>query len=105
MSKVCESSISFGVGLLFGVLAGVTAGILFSPKSGEQMRNEIKKTVNCNINSDCYDIIKCKSVSVELLNKLKYTLESQITKINDAVKAGRMAAAKRREEIDSGYSY
>ena len=44
MCKASDSSVSFGVGLLFGVLAGVAGGILLSPKSGEEMRKEIKET-------------------------------------------------------------
>ena len=51
------------------------------------------------------DITQCKSASIDIINKLKFTIENQIIKINEAIKAGRMAAAKRREELDSGYNY
>ena len=105
MCKTSDNSISFGVGLLFGILAGVAGGILLSPKPGEEMRNDVKNAIDCVIKTDNNDIIQCKSASITMINKLKYTIENQITKINEAVKAGRMAAAKRKEELDSGYNY
>lgn len=104
MCKTSDSSISFGVGLLFGILAGVAGGILLSPKSGEDMRKEVKGVIDNAIKSDDCDITQCKSDSINMINKMKFTIENQIIKINDAIKAGRMAAAKRKEELDSGYN-
>ncbi|OGI22539.1 MAG: hypothetical protein A2287_08340 [Candidatus Melainabacteria bacterium RIFOXYA12_FULL_32_12] len=104
MSKVADNSVSFGVGLLFGVIAGVVAGVLAAPKSGEEMRQELKETVS-NLSQENKELTSCTSISVDLINKMKYTIEKQISKINDAVKAGKMAAAKRKEELESGCNY
>ena len=103
MSK--DNSISFGVGLLFGVIAGVLSGVLLSPKPGEEIRKDLKDAVNCCLKDKEDDIDNCKTVSIDMINKMKFTIEKQISKIYDAVKAGKMAAAKRKEEIESGYNY
>lgn len=103
MSKGSDNSVSFGVGLLFGVLAGVVGGVLLSPKPGEEMRSELKDAVKglCNENKD---VDCCKSISIDMINKMKYTVEKQISKVHDAIKAAKMAAAKRKEELESGYN-
>ncbi|EKE02837.1 MAG: hypothetical protein ACD_20C00326G0006 [uncultured bacterium] len=104
MSKASNSSVSFGVGLLFGVVAGVVSGVLLSPKPGEELRQDIKEAVD-NLCQDKKELNSCKSISVDLINKMKYTIEKQIAKMNGAIKAGKMAAAKRKEELESDYSY
>lgn len=103
MSKGSDSSISFGVGLLFGVLAGVAAGVFFAPKSGKETRQELIN-ITSNINKG-QKLDNCRSASVDMINRMKYTIEKQLNKINDAIKAGKMAAAKRKEEFESGYNY
>lgn len=104
MSRNSDSSISFGVGLLFGVLAGVAAGILYSPKPGNEMREEIKSFAGSFTKDLEPEIANTKNASTDLINKLVYSIEKQYSKINDAIKAGKMAAAKRKEELESGYS-
>ena len=45
MSKE-DNSISFGMGLLAGILGGVVAAILYAPKSGAETREDVKNYVN-----------------------------------------------------------
>ena len=44
MSKE-DSSISFGVGLLLGVVGGVIAACLYTPKSGEEARKDVENAI------------------------------------------------------------
>ena len=44
MSKE-DSSISFGVGLLLGVVGGVIAACLYAPKSGEETRKDVENVI------------------------------------------------------------
>ena len=39
------SSISFGVGLLMGVVGGVIAAVLYAPKSGEETRKDVENVI------------------------------------------------------------
>jgi gas vesicle protein len=98
-----KDSVSFGMGLLFGIVAGVAAGVVLAPKSGEEMRQDLKNVIQNISNED--EINNCKNVSIDMINRMKYTIEKQLLKVNDAIKAGKMAAAKRREEMESGYSF
>ena len=105
MSRQSESALAFGIGTLVGVLAGVTAAILLSPKSGEEMREDLKAAAKKIISENKPEIIYTKKLNVAALSRLQYTIESQFNRVIDALKAGRMAAAKKREEMESAYRY
>lgn len=99
MTKESDSSISFGVGLLAGVVAGVVAGILYSPKSGEEMRQTLKDTaekLSDKINPEV------KEVGLDLIDKVTFKIEKQFERINEVIRANRLAAAKQKEENDAG---
>ncbi len=103
MPKDSDNAVVFGVGIIFGVLAGAAIGVLTAPKSGEEVREKIKETVDIYSNKKCDEIAKTKIASVNMIKKMGFTIEKQISRLNDAVKAGRMAAAKRKEENSAEY--
>ena len=86
MKKNSDDAIVFVAGTLLGILTGLIAGLALSPKSGKEVREEI-----------------VKKVTSDQMKKVKYGIEDQINKIYNAVKAGRMAAAKRKEHSEAGY--
>ncbi|HSA07455.1 MAG TPA: YtxH domain-containing protein [Candidatus Gastranaerophilales bacterium] len=103
MSKNSDDYLIFTVGTLLGVLSGVIAGIVFSPKSGEEMRKDLKNIASNICREVPSETETAKKSFIKIMDKLKYTLEGQLGKINEALKAGRMASAKRKEELDVGY--
>ncbi len=103
MSKNSDDYLIFSVGILFGVLSGVVAGIMFSPKSGVEMRRELKGMAKNFSREVPTDVDIAKKTFYRSMDRLKFALEAQINKINEAVKAGRLASAKRKEEMESGY--
>ncbi len=106
MSRRTDYSISFGIGTLIGVLAGVLLGVLFSPKSGEEMRKDLKVATKKIIRQgQILNVVYAKKISSMAIARLQYTIESQFNKVIDALKADRMAAAKKREELESIYKY
>jgi gas vesicle protein len=102
MSKE-DNSISFGLGLLAGVLGGLTAAILYAPKSGAETRSDIKKCVNEFAEKHAPEIKEAKKQALESLDVMKYKLEKQYNKINDHIKAKQMAKA--REMEDRAYDF
>ena len=86
MSKNSDDSMVFIAGTLLGVITGILAGLVLSPRPGKEIRQEI-----------------IKKVSTDSMLKVKYSLESQMNKINKALQAGKLAAAKEKEEAESGY--
>ena len=105
MAKDTDNSISFGMGLLVGVVAGVIAGVLYSPKPGEELRKELKDTADRLSGTVPPEVAAAKEAGIQMIDKIKCQVEIQIQKINEALKAGRMAAAKQREEAESGIEY
>jgi len=105
MSGKSENALAFGIGTLVGVLAGVAAAILFSPKSGEEMRKELRIAARKIVKENAPNIVYTNKINSAAFVRLQYTIESQFNKAIDAIKAGRMAAAKRREELESAYKY
>ncbi len=103
MSKNSDDYLIFTVGTLFGVLTGVIAGVIFSPKPGVELRRDLKSMAKNFSREVPTDSRQAKEVFHKSMDKLKYTMENQINKINDAVKAGRMASAKEKEELEAGY--
>jgi gas vesicle protein len=73
-----KDSVSFGMGLLFGIVAGVAAGVVLAPKSGEEMRQDLKNVIQNISNED--EINNCKNVSIDMINRMKYTIEKQLLK-------------------------
>ncbi|MDD3149744.1 MAG: YtxH domain-containing protein [Candidatus Gastranaerophilales bacterium] len=105
MSRDSDNSISFGMGLLGGILAGIAVGILYAPQTGEKTREELKETIdtiktNIKNKDDIFD-----KKNIDMIDKIKYTFETQLSRLNDAIKAGKMASAKRKEENESDITY
>ena len=77
-----DNSISFGMGLLAGILGGVVAAILYAPKSGAETREDIKNRVNDFAEKHAPEIKEAKKQALESLDMMKYKLEKQYNKIN-----------------------
>ena len=96
MSKQ-DNSISFAMGLLGGVLGGIAAGILFAPKAGDETRAEIKGCITNFAQKHAPQISNAKKQAMESIDLVKYKLEQQYNKINDAIKAKNLKKAKEKE--------
>ncbi len=105
MSKEADNSISFGVGLLAGVVAGVVTGVLLSPKPGDEVRQELKNVADKISDNVPPEVVAAKEVGLEMIEKVRSKMEVQIQKVQEALKAGRLAAAKKREEAETGVDY
>lgn len=105
MSRKSDHALAFGIGTLIGVLVGVAAAILYAPKSGEEMRKDLADAADRIIKEKAPNLVYTNKINSAALARLQYTIESQFNKVIDAIKAGRMAAAKRREELESAYRY
>lgn len=93
-----DNSISFGMGLLLGVIGGVAAAILYAPKSGKETRAEVKQMVNDFAEKHAPEIKEAKKQALESLDMMKYKLEKQYNKINHHIKAKQLAKAKEMED-------
>ena len=99
-----NSSTSFGIGLILGVIGGIVAGVLYAPTSGEEMREKVKDTV-CDIaEKNSPKVKEAKKQALESIDLLKYKLEKQYKKFGNMLKSKKMRKAKELEEI-SDYDF
>jgi gas vesicle protein len=90
------------LGLFVGILGGAAIALLTAPKSGQEVRSVLKKTASgvpdklSEIVDDSLDLY------ASALNYCQLLVEDQTARIKRAVAAGKLAAAKKREELESG---
>ena len=99
MSKE-DSSISFGVGLLLGVVGGVIAAVLYAPKSGEETRKDVENVITDMAQKYTPEIKEAKKQALTSIDVIRYRLEQQYNKINETIKAKQIAKAKEKESVD-----
>lgn len=94
------SSISFGVGLLCGVVGGVIAAVLYAPKSGEETRKDVENVITDMAQKYTPEINEAKRQALTSIDVMRYRLEQQYNKINENIKAKQLAKAKQKETND-----
>ena len=79
MSKQ-DSSISFGVGMLMGIVGGVIAAILYAPKSGEETRKDVENVITDLAQKYTPEISEAKRIC-DFLNGVTFALNGKVEKI------------------------
>ncbi len=93
---------SWILGLIVGALGGATLALLTAPRSGEEVRGALKETARSipeRLNELVDDSLDLYASS---LNYLQLVVEEQALRLRRAVAAGKLAAAKKREELELG---
>lgn len=96
---------TFLAGMTLGMLGGAVAGILFAPKSGDELRadaQEFVKTLPGKVNDE---LRNPNTRTREFIEKTRYSIENQVGKVKKDRSARSMAKAKEAEELASGYDY
>lgn len=99
-----NSSISFGMGLLAGVVGGILAGVLYAPKPGEESRKEIKETVVDLAQKHSPEVKEAQKQALESIDLVKYKLERQYRKLNHMFKSKKMQKAKELEDTEYDFN-
>ena len=94
------SSVSFGVGMLLGVVGGVIAAVLYAPKSGEETRKDVENVITDLAQKYTPEITEAKRQALTSIDVMRYRLEQQYKKINESIKAKQLAKAKEKESSD-----
>lgn len=97
MSKQA-SSFDFVAGFILGALAGALGALLFAPTSGEEFREQIKEK-SIELKQRAEEL----GVDTEHLEELRARgqalLEEQRARFREAIEEGKLAAARRKEEL------
>jgi len=92
-----RDNIGFALGILGGIVGGVVAGLLFAPKSGEETRRELKQKIDELSEKYSPEVSEIKKQALHSLDNMKCRLERKYAKINEGIKAKKLAKAKVKE--------
>jgi gas vesicle protein len=93
---------SWLLGLFVGVLGGAAVALLVAPQSGSDVRGAIQKTAQ-DLPSKLSEVIEDSlDLYASALNYCQLVIEEQTMRVKRAVAAGKLAAAKKREELELG---
>ncbi len=89
-------------GLVVGAAFGFVAGMILAPQAGGRTRDQLNDNLS-DIRLRTNEMMdNFKGNTETLLTSTRSTIEEKLTLLNDAVEAGRKAAAYRREELIEG---
>ncbi len=97
MYKKDDNSFGFAMGILAGVVGGIVAGILLAPKSGEESRKELKKTIDDLREKYSPEVVQAKEQAMCAIKRSKEKVEDTYKKFNEYLKARQLAKAKNNE--------
>ena len=97
MPKEKDTSISFALGLLAGVVGGIISAVLLAPESGEKTRNDLICKAKKIKNNFPTKLENAKNKSLRTIEKTKASLENMIDDIQESIRAKKMANAKLME--------
>jgi gas vesicle protein len=97
-----DNSNSWILGLVLGVCGGALVALLTTPSSGSEVRGALKRTAR-DVPHRLSEIIEDSlDLYASALNYCQLVIEEQTIRVKRAVAAGRLAAAKKREELELG---
>jgi len=95
-----NSAASWVFGLILGACGGAVVGLLTAPKAGSEVRDVLKRTAK-DVPDKLREIIDDSlDLYASALNYCQLVIEEQTMGIKRAVAAGKLAAAKKREEAE-----
>jgi gas vesicle protein len=95
---------SWLAGLIIGALGGAALALLTTPKPGNEVRGVIKQTANDMPERMSELVDDSLDLYASALNYFQLVIEEQTMRLKRAVAAGKLAAAKKREELEYGNS-
>ena len=89
-------------GLVIGAALGFVAGMVLAPQSGGRTRDQLNENLSDLRlrTNEMMDNLKGNTES--LITSTRSTIEEKLTLLNEAVEAGRKAAAYKRDELIEG---
>ncbi len=88
------------VGLFLGLIGGTTIALLTAPKTGKEMRGALKESARTLPEKLSGLVDDSAELYTSGLSYLQTIAEEQAVRVRKAVAAGKLAAAKKREELE-----
>lgn len=88
--------------LMIGAVGGFALGMLLAPQSGSRTREQLAENLG-DVSLRASELAENVRGNTEsLINTTRTTIEEKLSLLNEAVEAGRKAAAYKREELIDG---
>lgn len=105
MSRSDKDKADFGIGawltgLFIGLAGGAAVAFLTAPKSGRELRHVLKRTADDIPHQAGSLVDDSLDLYASALNYCQLIIEEQTMRVRRAIAAGKLAAAKKREEIE-----
>ena len=89
-------------GLVIGAAFGFVAGMILAPQSGGRTRDQLNENIS-DLRLRTNEMMdNLKGNTETLISSTRSTIEEKLALLNEAVEAGRKAAAYKREELIEG---
>lgn len=98
------TSISFGMGLIAGVVGGILTGIFYAPKTGKESRKELHETITDLSQKHSPEIREAKKQALESMDFMKYKIERQYRKLSHMLKSKKLQKAKELEDTEYDFN-
>ncbi len=95
----------FLLGLVLGILSFGLLAVLFAPRSGKETQRRVQSFVTNLPDQVKEEFNNPEGKTRSLWDKTMYNIENQVGKVNQAIRAGKLADAKRREDEASDYDF
>lgn len=87
------------IGSLFGAAVGATVALLFAPQPGEETRAQIRQK-GIELKERAAELTEdARKKAEELQEEGRVTIETQKSRIGEAIEEGKKAAAKKKKEL------
>lgn len=89
-------------GFVLGAVGGFLLGLMYAPQAGTRTREQVQENIGdlaLRANELAENV---KGNTESLLSTTRTTIEEKLNLLNEAVEAGRKAAAYKREELIEG---
>lgn len=91
--------LSLKSGLIIGLLVGIVSAFLYAPKSGKELREELKGKLDIVPTNFFAFLESVVDLLVSVLDFLKVSFQEQREKITHALGSGIIAAKEKSEEL------
>lgn len=106
MAKQSEDSlVPFILGLVAGAAGGAILALMFAPKSGEELRENMQDYLSLIPDKIDGELKNPQGKTREFIDRTRYTIESKVDRVRAERKADRLSKARHAEEMASGYEF
>lgn len=100
MDTAAKAGSGMGMAFMMGAAIGAISGLLFAPKSGREMRDDIKHKTD-DMNSKAHDHIeKARSKAHQVTDKMKKKTDNSVDRADDLQAQGEEALQRLESEAD-----